>query len=202
MYRTTFLMMTLMVALVGCNREASDPPKDSVSGQAQATVAVATNPLDAELEELKAVQPVDACAWLTPEKLATVFPGRAFEVHQHLKPQMSGYAWESRCEYWAGRGSVEYAKDVPTHTIQVFVETVASEAKAKERFARRTDGVASTTGYEAQPALGENAYAVTGTGYAKLFFVRGQSEVQITYSDLDTPSAEKVRLLVSLAKFL
>ena len=165
------------------------------------TVAAAVS-TDAELEQLKTVAPVDACATLTPEKLKTVYPDQAFEVHQKIDPQMSGYVWDSRCVYWAGVGTIDFAKDAPTHTVEIFVATAANEAKAKANLASRREMATTTNGYQPQASLGENAYTTTDTGMAHLFFVKGQSEIQINVSDLDSPNAEKVRKALALAQAL
>lgn len=197
MYRK-FLATTLVgLTLAGCD---NSQPQDA-AGTAPAAVAPAPA-LDAEFEQLKGITPVDACSWLTPEKLAAVYPDLTFAVHQELKPQMSGYVWDSRCVYWAGMGTYEFAKDTPTHTVEIFVATSVSDAKALSNLASRQESATTVTGYQPQPGLGDRAYATTNTGIASLFFVKGPSEVQINVSDLDTPNEEKIRKAVALAQSL
>lgn len=194
------LMMSAGVALLGlagCGDRT--PPAAGGTAAPAATPATST---DAELEQLKTVTPVNACATLTPEKLKAVFPDLSFEVHQALDPQMSGYVWDSRCSYRAGVGTMEYAKDTPTHTVEIFVATSATEDKARANLASRHETAVDATGYQAQPTLGANAYATANTGVAMLYFVKGQSEVQINVSDLKTPNDEKVRKVVALAQSL
>lgn len=188
-----------LLVLSACGGSPLPAPADAAP--AAPAVVAAPSP-DAELEQLKAVTPVDACAWLTPEKLATVYPGLVFEVRQKLAPQMSGYVWDSRCTYWAGVGTHAFAKDAPTHTVEIFVATPVSAAKAQDNLARRHETATMTNGYQPQPALGADAYATTNTGMASLFLVKGASEVQINVSDLDTPNDEKVRRAVALAQAL
>jgi hypothetical protein len=193
-----------LIALAACDRappaagEAAAPEQAATPAAAPAT---STDP-ELELEQLKTVAPVNACATLTPEKLKAVFPDLDFEVHQKLDPQMSGYVWDSRCSYRAGVGTIEFAKDAPTHTVEIFVATSATEDKARANLASRHETAVDATGYQAQPDLGANAYATTNTGVAMLFFVKGQSEIQINVSDLKTPSDEKVRKAVALAQSL
>lgn len=192
-----------VLGLAACNRTppASNeaPAPEAAAAPAPAAPAPST---DAELEQLKTVTPVKACDWLTPETLKTVYADLKFDVHQRLDPQMSGYVWDSRCVYWAGVGTYDFAKDAPTHTVEIFVATSASEAKAKANLASRHEMATTTTGYQAQAALGENAYTTTNTGIASLFFVKGQSEVQINVSDLSTPNDEKVKKAIALAQSL
>lgn len=191
---TTCVAVWILAACGGSPRatnEAAAPPA--------ATPAAA---VDAEFERVKAITPVDACTWLSADKLKTVFPELSFAVHQKLEPRMSGYAWDSRCTYWAGVGSVEFAKDVPTHTLDFFLRTVATDAKANANLASRRESASSATGYEAQTALGPNAYSTANTGVVSLFFVHGQHEVQINFSDLKTPTAKKIEKAIAVARTL
>lgn len=190
------------LGLMACNREtpaggdaASPPP-------ASAAAPVAAPSPDDEIAQLKAVTPLDACATLSQDKLKAVYPDLTFTVHQAVAPQMSGYLWDSRCSYRAGVGTIEFAKDAPTHSVDIMIGTVVSEAKAQANLASRVDTARTTNGYQPQPDLGANAYAVTDTGMARLYFVKGQSEIQINVSDLKTPSAEKIAKAVALAKSL
>jgi hypothetical protein len=206
MRRSNMVWMSLAliapIALVACDR-APPAAGDAAAPEQAATPAAAPPPSpDAELERLKTVAPVDACAALTPEKLKAVFPDLSFEVHQKLDPQMSGYVWDSRCTYWAGVGAIEFAKDTPTHTVEIFVATSATEDKARANLASRHETAVNATGYQAQPALGANAYATANTGVAMLYFVKGQSEMQINVSDLKTPNDDKIRKAVALAQSL
>ena len=178
------------------NTDAPSPPAS------QSAAASPAPSVDADFELVKKVTPVDACALLPAEKLAVAFPGLRFEVHQKVEPRLSGYAWDSRCTYWAGVGSMELAKDAPTHTVDIFVNTVVSAAKAQSNLASRHETARTATGYQAQPALGESAYAVTNTGMAQLFFAKGQSEIQMNTSDLKTTNADKIAKLVALAQAL
>jgi hypothetical protein len=188
-----------LLALTACDR--SPPAAPAASAPITPPPAVASS-VDAEFEQLKSMAPVDACATLTPEKLKQVFPNLTFEVHQKLEPQMSGYVWDSRCTYWAGVGSMEFAKDTPTHAVEIFIATSVSEAKAKANLASRRESAASGSGFQPQDVLGAEAYATTGTGVASLFFVKGPSQVQINLSDLNTPNDEKLRKAVALAQLL
>lgn len=197
---TSTLPLMTALALAACGdagTPASDAPEASVPAPATTTPSV-----DPELAQLQAMTPVDACAWLTPDKLKAVYPDLEFVVHQHLPPRLSGYAWDTRCTYWAGVGTIEFAKDVPTHTVEVFVAISATAEAARARFASRREGAQSTTGYQPQPELAADAYATTNTGVASLYFVRDQSEVQINVSDLSTPNDEKLRKAVALAQTL
>lgn len=191
-----------MLGLAACDRAPPATPEAASPAPANASAMVPAASTDAELEQLKTVIPVDACATLTPEKLKAVYPDLNFDVHQKVDPQMSGYVWDSRCVYWAGVGSIEFAKDAPTHTVEIFVNTAANEDKAKANLASRYELATTTSGYQAQAALGPNAYTTTDTGMARLFFVKGQSEIQINVSDLKTPNAEKVSKAIALAQSL
>lgn len=202
------MMVAAGVALLGlsaCDRTPPAGGEAAAPEKAAATAASAPAPVpaaDPELEQLKTVTPVDACVLLTPDKLKTVYPDQTFEVHQKVDPQMSGYVWDSRCTYWAGVGTIDFAKDAPTHTVEIFVATAANEAKARSNLASRAETATTTSGYQPQAVLGANAYNVTDTGMARLFFVKGQSEVQINVSDLDSPNAEKVKKALALAQTL
>ncbi len=206
MRRTKMVCMGFaLIALAACDRAppaAGDAAAPEQAAAAATPAAAPATSTDAELEQLKTVAPVNACATLTPEKLKAVYPDLTFEVHQKLDPQMSGYVWDSRCTYQAGVGTIEFAKDAPTHTVEIFVATSATEDKARANLASRHETAVDATGYRAQPDLGANAYATTNTGVAMLFFVKGQSEVQINVSDLNTPNDEKIRKAVALAQSL
>jgi hypothetical protein len=193
------IITALALAACGGREPASSEANPSATSAPPATAAAA---VDDELERLKATTPVDACAWLTPEKLKSVLPDLEFEVVQRLEPRMSGYVWDSRCTYWAGRGTFEFAKETPTHTVEIFVATSATAAKAEERLAARREGAAASTGFTPQPSLGANAYMTSTTGVVMLHFVRDQSEVQVNYSDLSSPSEEKIRIVLALAASL
>lgn len=199
------MMVAAGVALLGlsaCERtpsaggEAVAPPH-AIAAAPAATPAPAADP---ELEQLKAVTPLDACALLTPDALKAVFPDQTFEVHQQVAPQLSGYVWDSRCVYWAGVGSIDVAKDAPTHAVEVFVATAANADKAQANLASRRSMASTTSGFQPQAALGANAYTVTDTAMARLFFVKDRSEVQISVSDLASPNAEKVGKALALAQ--
>jgi hypothetical protein len=183
------------------SNESTTTDADAATTNA-AESAPAAAVVDPEFEQLKSVTPVDACSWLTADKLGAVFPGLTFAVHQELEPQMSGYVWDSRCVYWAGVGTIDYAKDVPTHTVDFFVATSATAEKAQANLMSRFEMAGGATGYQAQPELGEGAHNTANTGVVSLFFVKGQSEVQINFSDLDTPPQEKVTKVVALARSL
>ncbi len=194
----SILPLITAFALSACG-DASPPAANAPVATAPAPAAPTVDP---DLARLQAMTPVDACAWLTPDKLKTVYPDLEFVVHQHIAPQLSGYAWDTRCTYWAGVGTIEFAKDVPTHTIEFFVATSATADAARARFTSRREGAQSATGYQPQPELAADAYATTNTGVASLYFVHGQSEVQINVSDLSTPNDEKLRRAVALAQTL
>lgn len=179
-------------------------PADGGASPPQAAASPAPSPaaapvVDPELAQVQALVPADACAWLGPGQLAAVYPDLVFELRQKLEPRLSGYAWDSRCTWWAGVGTIEFAKDAPTHTVEIFVVTPASESRARANLASRRELAMAASGYQPQPELGADAYATTQTGVASLFFVREGSEVQINVSDLDTPHAEKVRRALALA---
>lgn len=195
------IIAAALLALSGCSRDAQSPAADQAAANAPAAAQASTS-TDAEYEQLKTVTPLDACATLTPEKLKAVFPALEFSVHQELKPQLSGYLWDSRCTYWAGVGTQEFAKDVPTHTVEIFIGTSANVEKAKRNLASRHETAVNATGYQAQAALGENAYSTTNTGFVSLFFVKGQSEIQINLSDLSTPNEQKIQNAIALAQSL
>lgn len=187
-----------ILTLAACGRSAP-PASDTASAPSAAPPGAAPAHVDDEFERLKATTPADACAFLTLEKLKAVLPALAFEVHEHVEPHLSGYSWASRCVYHAGRGAIAMAPNDPTHSVEVFVTTAASPEKAAERLAARHDGATTTTGFTPQPALGANAFSTSTTGVAMLYFVHDQSEVQINYADLTTPSEEKTRIVLALA---
>ncbi|MBL8309004.1 MAG: hypothetical protein JNL19_01140 [Burkholderiales bacterium] len=192
------------LGLVACNKAPADAPKPGAASApaAAAKPAAAAPSTDPEFEQLKTVTAVDACATLTAEKLKAAFPDLSFTQHQALAPRMSGYMWDSRCSYRAGVGTIEFAKDAPTHTVDIYIGTVVNEAKAQANLRSRGELAKAAPNYIAQPDLGPDAYAVTDTGMARVFYVKGKSEYQLNFSDLKTPNAEKVKKIVALAKAL
>ena len=202
-YVTAITIGLAGLGMVACNKAPADAPKSSAASAPVAAAKPAAAPsTDPEFEQLKTVTPVDACATLTPDKLKAVFPDLNFTQHQALAPRMSGYMWDSRCSYRAGVGTIEFAKDAPTHTVDIYIGTVANEAKAKSNLASRAESAKAAPNYIAQPELGPDAYSVTDTGMARVFYVKGKSEYQIHFSDLKTPNAEKVKKVVALARAL
>jgi hypothetical protein len=201
MRRLTLAILSAL-ALGACG--SSEPPESSVAAAdaAAAGPGAPTATVDDEYERLKAVSPVDACATLTPEELKTIFPDLVFEVHERLDPRLSGYVWDSRCTYWAGVGTIDYAKDVPTHSVALFVATSVSEEKARANLAARHEGARTASGYQPQPALGADAYSTSNTGVVSLFLVKDQSEIQINVSDLETPNDQKTANVIALAGLL
>lgn len=198
------MMLVASIALSGLSGcDSSAPAADTAGANDQTSALVAGAPMvDAELEQLKNTIPVDACSWLPPEKLESVFPGLKFEVKQKLEPRMSGYVWDSRCSYQAGVGTIEYAKDTPTHTVDFFVNTAVSEAKAQSNLASRRESAVGTTGFQEQPDVGVNAYSSITTGMGRLHFVKGQTELQIQVSDLETSNEQKIANCMSIAGLL
>ncbi len=195
------LTIALLAAGIGVAGCAKSEPTTTPAAQTTAVIPAAPS-VDDELARLKTVTPVDACALLPPEKLAAAFPGLRFEVRQKLEPRMSGYTWDSRCTYWAGVGSMEFAKDTPTHTFDIFVNTVVSEDKAKANLKSRHETATTSTGYQAQTTLGPSAYTIINTGVASLFFTKGQAEIQLNTSDLNSKNDEKVAKLIAIAQAL
>jgi hypothetical protein len=191
-----------LLALLGCG--TSSPPAAGAAAPTAGASApsVPTPGPDEELARLQRVAAVDACQWLTAEDLRTVWPDLVYEVRQALAPRLSGYAWDSRCTWWAGVGSIDFAKDTPTHTVEIFVATPVSAAKAQLNLASRRETASAATGFQPQSALGADAYAITRTGVVSLYFVRGASEVQLNVSDLDSPNDEKLRKALALAALL
>jgi hypothetical protein len=203
MKRWTMLSITTL-ALSGLVACGGSPSGDSSTAapEADAAAAPAAAVVDPEFEQLKSVAPVDACAWLPAEKLAAIYPDLAFELVQKVEPRISGYVWDSRCTYNAGVGTIEFAKDAPTHTVEIFVATPVSAAKALANLASRSELAATTMNFQRQPTLGEHAYSTSETGVGTIYFVKGGSEVQINVSELQSPSAEKIQKAITLAQSL
>ncbi len=200
-----FALIPTLLAISACTDAPTGADTNAASAENAAT-PVLTPPtapsVDAEFEALKALTPVDACVLLSAEKLAAIFPQLKFAQHQHLAPRMSGYVWDSRCVYWAGVGSVDYAKDVPTHTLELFVNTAVSSTKAQANLASRNELARAASGYQAHPELGANAYSIVQTGAASLFVVKDQSELQINTSDLSSSNDAKRQKLIEIFRAL
>lgn len=193
------------ILLVACSdRPAADGASaDSATAETAAPSESPPSSLDAEFEQVKATTPLVACDLLTADEVAQVIPGLQFAALPAKPPQLSGYAWDSRCEYQAGVGTMERSKDTPTHVVQVFVNTVASEAKASANLTSRAETAVSTTKYTARPELGGAAYTISNVGYVSVFFTKGQAEIQINVSDVMQSSYEqKVERVLALAKLM
>ncbi|WP_240096337.1 hypothetical protein [Thermomonas flagellata] len=199
---TALLLAGLLLA--GCARapaaedSAAAPPAAASSTPTAGTGAGD----DPELAALRRLHPPEACQLLPVAQLGTVFPGQSFKVQQALPPRLSGYAWDSRCSYAAGIGSIAQAPTTPTHTVDLFVRTPATPEKARANLAERHRQALTTTGYQPLPQLGEDAHAVSQTGLVSVWLVKGGSELQLNASDIQTPNAEKLRRLVALAQAL
>jgi hypothetical protein len=204
--RPTVAFPALLISLAACGGSpSSDGSAAGSSSTAISATATATSvpSTDAEYEQLKSVTPVVACDLLPAAKIATVIPGVEFTAAPSKPPQMSGYTWDSRCEYNAGVGSMDFAKDTPTHVVQIYVSTVVSEAKAQANLKSRAETAVTTTNYTPQPELGPSAYTISNTGYVSAFLTKGQAEVQINVSDiLRSTYEEKLARVVALAKGL
>lgn len=189
--KTIALCLASAVLLLACDRTAPPAPAAPTAG------AVASE--DAELAALQALTPVDACARISLEDLQQLYPQVPFVVQQALAPRLSGYVWDSRCVYVAGQGSVEGAPDAVTQTVAVYVATAATPAAAQSALQSRHALAQASTGYQALPALGAEAYAITQTGAVSIYFVREQSEVQINVTALSSPNAQKLEQALALA---
>lgn len=200
--RSSVVALALPLTLAACS---SEPAKEAAAPAAStaAPAAPASAPsTDPELEPVKAATPVVACDLVTLEEVSALYPGLKFSVKQNVAPRMSGYAWDSRCEYEAGVGTVEIAKTQPTHSVQVFVNTVASEAKAQDHLKSRAEMAKGESTYKAQPDFGASAYTTRETGSVSLFLTKGQAEIQLVVSELNSPNDEKIKKALALAKSL
>jgi hypothetical protein len=197
--RLTIVAVASSLTLLAC----SEKPAADTAAAADAPASQAAAPsTDAEFEQVKATQPVVACDLLTLEKVALVMPNLQFSALPSKPPQMSGYAWDSRCEYHAGVGTMDYAKETPTHVVQIFVNTVASEAKALSNLKSRAESAVTTTQYTPRPELGASAYTISNVGFVSVFFTKGQAEIQINVSDMSSTYEQKVARVLALAKAL
>lgn len=196
------LVLPLTITLAACSgAPATEQAAPAASSSAPAASANAPS-TDPEFEAVKAATPLVACDLITLDEVSAVYPGLKFSVKQNTAPQMSGYAWDSRCEYEAGVGTIEFAKTQPTHSVQVFATTVASEAKAQEHLKSRAESMAGESTYKAQPDLGPSAHTVRGTGSVSLFMMKGQTEIQLIVSELKSSNDEKIAKALALAKGL
>ena len=200
--RRTVFAIALPLTITACS---GAPPSEQAAPAASSSTpaAPASAPsADPEFEAVKAATPVVACDIVTLEEVSALYPGLTFTLKQKLDPRMSGYAWDSRCEYEAGVGTIEYAKSAPTHSVQVFVNTVANEAKAQANLKSRAEMMAGESTYKAHPELGPSAYTNRQTGTVSLFLVKGQAEIQLLVSELKSSNDEKIVKLLTLAKSL
>lgn len=199
--RLTVIAVALPLTLTACSgAPATEQAAPAASSSAPAAASAPST--DPEFEAVKAATPVVACDLVTLEEVSALYPGITFTLKTKLDPRMSGYAWDSRCEYEAGVGTLEFAKTQPTHSVQVFVNTVASEAKAQANLKSRAELAAGESTYRAQPELGPSGYTTTGTGTASAFLTKGQAEIQLLVSELRGPNDEKIKKLLTLAKSL
>lgn len=202
-FRSSVVALALPLTLAACSSEpAKEAAAPAASTAAPAAAPASAPSTDPEFEAVKAATPVVACDLVTLEEVSALYPGLKFTVKQNSAPQMSGYAWDSRCEYEAGVGTIEFAKTQPTHSVQVFATTVASEAKAQEHLKSRAESMAGESTYKAQPDLGPSAHTVRGTGSVSLFMMKGQTEVQLIVSELKSSNDEKIAKALTLAKGL
>lgn len=196
------LVLLLTITLAACSgAPATEQAAPAASSSAPAAPASAPS-TDPEFEAVKAATPLVACDLVTLDEVSALYPGLKFTVKQNSAPQMSGYAWDSRCEYEAGVGTIEFAKTQPTHSVQVFATTVASEAKAQANLKSRAELAAGESTYKAQPDFGASAYTTRQTGSVSLFLTKGQAEIQLIVSELKSSNDEKIAKALALAKGL
>lgn len=200
--RLTVLAVALPLTLTACSSAPSTEPAPPAASSAAPAAPASAPSTDPEFEAVKAATPIVACDLITLDEVSALYPGLTFTLKQKLDPRMSGYAWDSRCEYEAGVGTVEFAKTTPTHSVQVFVNTVANEAKAQANLRSRAESAAGQPSYEAQPELGPSAFTRSQTGSVSLFLVKGQAEIHLLVSELRSSSDAKVAKLLALAKSL
>ena len=202
-FRSSVVALALPLTLAACSSEpAKEAAAPAASTAAPAAAPASAPSTDPEFEAVKAATPLVACDLVTLDEVSALYPGLKFTVKQNTAPQMSGYAWDSRCEYEAGVGTIEFAKTQPTHSVQVFATTVASEAKAQEHLTSRAESMAGEATYKAQPDLGPSAHTVRGTGSVSLFMMKGQTEIQLIVSELKSSNDEKIAKALTLAKGL
>lgn len=192
--------LPLTLTLAACSSAPATEPAAPAAASAPAPAsAPATDP---EFEQVKAATPLVACDLITLDEVSALYPGLKFSVKQNTAPQMSGYAWDSRCEYEAGVGTIEFAKTQPTHSVQVFATTVANAEKAQAHVKSRAESMAGESTYQAHPDLGPSAHTVRGTGTVSLYTVKGQTEIQLLVSELKSSNDDKIQKLLALAKGL
>lgn len=201
-FRSSVVALVLPISLAACSSEPAKEANAPAASTASAPAPASAPSTDPELEQVKAATPVVACDLVTLEDVSALYPGLKFTVKQNTAPQMSGYAWDSRCEYEAGVGTVEIAKTQPTHSVQVFATTVASEAKAQEHLKSRAEMAKGESTYKAQPDFGASAYTTRETGSVSLFLTKGQAEIQLIVSELKSSNDEKIKKALALAKGL
>lgn len=201
--RSSVVAVALPLALTAAACSSAPSTEQAAPAAAAATPAPASAPAtDPEFEQVKAATPLVACDLVTLEEVSALYPGLTFSVKQNLAPQMSGYAWDSRCEYEAGVGTLEFAKTQPTHSVQVFARTVANEAKAQSNLKSRAESMGGESTFQAHPDLGPSAHTVRGTGTVSLYMVKGQTEIQLLVSELKSSNDAKIKTLLALAKSL
>ena len=200
--RLTVLAVALPLTLTACSSAPSTEPAPPAASSAAPAAPASAPSTDPEFEAVKAATPIVACDLITLDEVSALYPGLTFTLKQKLDPRMSGYAWDSRCEYEAGVGTLEFAKTTPTHSVQVFVNTVANEAKAQANLRSRAESAAGQPSYEAQPELGPSAFTRSQTGSVSRFLVKGQAEIHLLVSELRSSSDAKVAKLLALAKSL
>lgn len=195
-------VLAVALPLAACSSAPSTEQAAPAASSAAAAAPASAPSTDPEFEAVKAATPVVACDLITLEEVSALYPGLTFTLKQKLDPRMSGYAWDSRCEYEAGVGTIEFAKTQPTHSVQVFANTVANEAKAQANLKSRAETAAGEASYKAQPDLGPSAFTRSQTGTVSLFLVKGQTEIQLLVSELKSSNDEKIAKLLALAKGL
>lgn len=200
--RLAALAVALPLTLTACSSAPSTEQAAPAASSAAPAAPASAPSTDPEFEAVKAATPVVACDIITLDEVSALYPGLTFTLKQKLDPRMSGYTWDSRCEYEAGVGTLEFAKTQATHSVQVFVSTVASEAKAQANLKSRADMMAGESSYKAQPELGASAFTNRQTGMVSLFLVKGQAEITLIVSELKSSNDEKIVKLLTLAKGL
>jgi hypothetical protein len=86
MKRISSVLVVFSSVLVFSACGSTPPVADSTETPTTATVTAPN--VDAELDQLKAVTPGDACAWLPAEKLAATYPDGKFKLNQKVEPRL------------------------------------------------------------------------------------------------------------------
>ena len=201
-YVTAFMIAFAGLGLMACNKAPPMRPKSAPPAPRSLPPSPQPRPALTGLEQLNDPRRRSTHAPRTPDKLQ----GRVPRSHLHAASG-AGAAHERLYVGFAlqpprGRRQHRLRLGTRRRTPLISPLAVANEAKAKANLLARRAELAKAAPNHRPTELGPDAYSVTDTGVARVFYVKGQSDYHTAQPRPQDPERRQGEKVVALAKAL